>query len=85
MDSLWLDLEHKTPEPRDEPVPTGLVTIEHGASSAVLLTPDAIQPGRRYPLVTVLHGAGRQDELLVRACQGQPEKRQAPCSTVTSG
>ena len=53
------------------------MTIEHGASSAVLLTPDEIEPGRRYPLVTVLHGAGRQDELLVRACQGEPEKRQA--------
>jgi predicted esterase len=77
VDSLWLDLEHKSPEPRDEPSPTGHVRIEHGASSAVLLTPDVIQPGRRYPLITVLHGAGRQDEMLVRACHGQPEKRQA--------
>jgi phospholipase/carboxylesterase len=77
VDNLWLDLEHKTPEPRDEPVPTGAVAIEHGDSTAVLLTPETIHAGRRYPLVTVLHGAGRQDELLVRACRGEPEKRQA--------
>jgi phospholipase/carboxylesterase len=77
VDSLWLDLDFKTPEPHAEPVPTGVVTIEHGESSAVLLTPETVHPGRRYPLVTVLHGAGRQDGLLVRACQGDPEKRQA--------
>lgn len=77
MDNLRLELEHKHPEPRGEPSPTGVVTIEHGDSRAVLLTPDPIEPGRRYPLVTVLHGAGRQDERLVRACGGEPAKRQA--------
>jgi predicted peptidase len=77
VDSLRLALAHKEPEPRDEASPTGFVTVERGASRAVLLTPDEIDPDRRYPLVTVLHGAGRQDELLVRACRGEPERRQA--------
>ena len=77
MDSLRLDLVHREPEPREEASPTGFVTVERGPSRAVLLTPEEIDPARRYPLVTVLHGAGRQDELLVRACRGEPERRQA--------
>jgi len=77
VETLRLDLVHKTPEQTGEPVPTGFVTLEHGDSRAVLLTPDEIEPGRLYPLVTVLHGAGRQDELLVRACRGEPAKREA--------
>ena len=77
MDSLRLDLVHREPEPLDEGSPTGFVTVERGPSRAVLLTPEEIDPARRYPLVTVLHGAGRQDELLVRACRGEPERRQA--------
>ena len=51
--------------------------IERGDCRAVLLTPDEIDPEQRYPLITVLHGAGRQDELLVRACGNEPERRQA--------
>jgi predicted esterase len=77
VDSLRLALSHKRPEPREEPSPTGFVRIEHGGSSAVLLTPEELEPGRSYPLVTVLHGAGRQDELLVRACRDEPRKRRA--------
>lgn len=77
MDTLRLDLLHKPPEPRDEPSPTGFVTIEHGDCRAVLLTPAEIDPARLYPLITVLHGAGRQDELLVRACRDEPDRRQA--------
>ena len=77
MDTLRLDLAHQSPELRDEPSPTGFVSIERGDSRAVLLTPEEIEPGRLYPLVTVLHGAGRQDELLVRACRDEPAKRQA--------
>ena len=30
-----------------------------------------------YPLLTVLHGAGRQDELLMKAYKGEAERRQA--------
>ncbi len=77
MDSLALRIEHKTPEPRDEPAPTGHVFVERGDSRAVLLTPAEIDPARRYPLITVLHGAGRQDEMLVKACRDQPEARDA--------
>jgi poly(3-hydroxybutyrate) depolymerase len=77
LDSLRLELRHKTPEETGEPSPTGHVAVERGGSRAVLLTPPEIDPSRLYPLVTVLHGAGRQDELLVRACRGEPEKRDA--------
>jgi phospholipase/carboxylesterase len=77
LDSLRLELRHKTPEDTGEPSPTGHVAVERGDSRAVLLTPPEIDPNRLYPLVTVLHGAGRQDELLVRACGAEPEKRGA--------
>ena len=77
MDSLRLELRHKTPEDTGEAAPTGRVPVERGASRALLLTPAEIDPKRLYPLVTVLHGAGRQDELLVRACRDEPEKRSA--------
>ena len=53
------------------------MNIERGDSRAVLLTPDEIDPEKRYPLITVVHGAGRQDEALVRACKDEPERRQA--------
>ena len=77
MTSLALRVEHKQVEPRQEQAPTGFVSIERAGSSAVLLTPDEIDPERRYPLITVLHGAGRQDEMLVKACRDEPERRQA--------
>jgi phospholipase/carboxylesterase len=77
VESLRLDLVHKCPEPREEESPTGFVTVERGEHRAVLLTPEEIDPGKSYPLVTVLHGAGRQDELLVKACRAEPEARQA--------
>ena len=77
MDTLALRIEHKPMEVRDEPSPTGHVSIERGESRAVLLTPTEIDPAKRYPLITVLHGAGRQDEMLVKACRDEPEKRDA--------
>ena len=77
MDSLALHVAHKTPEVRDEESPTGFVQLEEGAGRGVLLTPEKIDPARSYPLITVLHGAGRQDEMLVKACRGEPERRQA--------
>jgi phospholipase/carboxylesterase len=77
MDTLALRISHKTVEPKDEPAPTGFVHIERGECRAVLLTPDEIDPETNYPLITVLHGAGRQDEMLARACRDEPEKRQA--------
>jgi predicted esterase len=77
MERLSLRLAHKDIEPRVEETPTGFVQIEHGLSRAVLLTPEEIDPELRYPLITVFHGAGRQDEMLVKACRDEPEKRQA--------
>lgn len=77
MDSLALRVRYQNVEPRDEAPPTGFVKLEQGAGSAILLTPDEIDEGRRYPLFTVLHGAGRQDEMLAKAYRDEPEKRRA--------
>ena len=77
MDSLQLRVQYKAVEARDEEPPTGLVRLEQGAGSAILLTPDEIDPNRLYPLFTVLHGAGRQDEMLAKGYRDEPEKRQA--------
>lgn len=77
MISLALRIEHKAVEPRDELPPRGEVHLEHGAASAVLLTPSRIDPGEQYPLFTVLHGAGRQDKMLVKACRDEPDHRKA--------
>jgi phospholipase/carboxylesterase len=75
--TLALRIAHKTPEPRDEPSPTGHVWIERDTQRAVLLTPSEIDSERKYPLITVLHGAGRQDEMLVKAVRDEPDRRQA--------
>ena len=75
--SLTLGIEHKRPEPRDEPSPTGFVHVENGQSQGILLSPDEIDPERTYPLVTVLHGAGRQDEALAKVYRDEPHKRDA--------
>ena len=77
METLALRIEHKAAEIRDEPSPTGHVFVERGESRAILLTPTEIDPAKLYPLITVLHGAGRQDEMLVKACRDEPEKRDA--------
>jgi predicted esterase len=75
--TLRLAIQHKTPEPREEASPTGQVRIEEGSGRALLLTPDRIDPERRYPLITVLHGAGRREEMLVKAYQEEPGARDA--------
>ncbi len=77
MDSLKLKVEHRPHEPGDEPPPTRFVHVERGRTRGFLLVPDEIDPDRLYPLVTVLHGAGRQDEILAKACRDEPERRQA--------
>jgi phospholipase/carboxylesterase len=77
VDTLALRISHQSVEAREEPAPIGFVHLEHGDSRAVLLTPDEIDPEREYPLITVLHGAGRQDEMLVRACRAEPDARNA--------
>jgi predicted esterase len=77
MDSLVLRVEHKGVELRDEASPVGAVPVERGDARGLLLTPSEIDPQRRYPLFTVLHGAGRQDELLARASRKEPDRRGA--------
>lgn len=77
VQALALRIRHKEVEVRDEISPVGEVPIEWGEHRAVLLTPSEIDPDRRYPLITVLHGAGRQDEMLVKVCRGEPEARNA--------
>ncbi len=76
MKSLGLRVRHQRPEPVDE-LPLGHVWVEQGPHRAVLLTPDEIEEDREYPLITVLHGAGRQDEMLVKGCKGEAARRQA--------
>ena len=77
VETLRLALRHKTPEPREEALPTGQVRVERGSSRAVLLTPERIDPERRYPLVTVLDGAGHREEMLVEAYREEPAARDA--------
>jgi phospholipase/carboxylesterase len=74
MERLSLRLTHKEVELRDEASPTGFVQIEQREGRAVLLTPEVIDPDRRYPLITVFHGAGRHEEHFVKACRGEPER-----------
>jgi phospholipase/carboxylesterase len=75
--SLLLCLTPKAVEPRDEPSPTGSVPVENGPARGVLLTPEVIDSTRRYPLITVFHGAGRQDELIAKGLRDEPARRDA--------
>lgn len=77
MESLELRVQHREMEPSAETAPTGFVQIEQGSARAVLLTPDEIDPRAAYPLVTVFHGAGRQDEMLAKVFGEAPERHQA--------
>lgn len=77
MDSLALRVEDHDVEEQENASPVGEIRLEQGDASAVLLTPSEIDPNRRYPLFTVFHGAGRQDAMLVKACRGEPDRRNA--------
>jgi len=77
MERMVLRLNHRDMEVRDEASPVGFVEVQSGPCRAILLTPEVIEPDRSYPLITVFHGAGRQDEMLVKACRGEPDRRQA--------
>ncbi len=77
MKTLELKVRHQAPETVDFEVPTGWVWIEQGGQRAALFTPDEIEDGRTYPLVTVLHGAGRQDEMLIKGWKHEAQQRQA--------
>lgn len=77
LDTLAIRVEPGFPDGRDGLVGPGPITISNGATHAHLLLPARIDPARAYPLVTVLHGAGRQDELLARAYRDEPARRDA--------
>lgn len=77
MNTLQLDVRHQPPEAVDFEVPTGWVWIERGQQRAALFTPDEVDPDTRYPLLVVLHGAGRQDEALIKGWKAEAERRQA--------
>jgi hypothetical protein len=78
MLSLALHGEHAVPETDDAPAGTG--RIQHGEQLAWVVTPPAIEPGRAYPLIVVLHGAGRQDEMIVKGPQAERERTEATSS-----
>jgi predicted esterase len=75
VESLALRAVHAVPDADDAPAGTG--RIAHDDQLAWIVTPPAIEPGRAYPLIVILHGAGRQDELIVRGLQTERERRQA--------
>ena len=75
METLALRAAHVEPDPGEPPAGTG--KVEHGEQLAWIVTPPVIEPGRAYPLVVVLHGAGRQDELIVRGLQRERERHEA--------
>lgn len=77
MDTLALRVELSRPGGDAVPPTGGRMTISNTRTHGYLLLPDSIDPTRAYPLVTVFHGAGRQDELLVRAYQDEPARRDA--------
>jgi len=75
--SLALRVEPRRPEGGIASSAADSFTISNGRTQGFLLAPETIDPERTYPLITVLHGAGRQDELLVRAYREEPAHRQA--------
>ena len=77
MDSLAFRVPHVLPEQALGAPPEGIAKISNGVTNAFLLTPPEIDPKRRYPLITVLHGAGRQDEMLCKAYRGEAAARDA--------
>jgi len=77
VDTLVLRVEPRRPEAGRASADERRVTISNGQTQGYLLLPDVVDPDRSYPLLTVLHGAGRQDEMLVRAYRDEPERRQA--------
>ena len=77
MESLALSVTHAEPSGSDPGQPgNGRITMGDGLQ-AFLMVPRALDPTRVYPLVIVLHGAGRQDELLFKGLQGEPDRRDA--------
>jgi predicted esterase len=88
VDTLALGIEHRAPDLDFPAPPNGIAQIGNGTTHAFLLTPPALVPDRAYPLITVLHGAGRQDEMLCQAYRAEAAARDAlflvPRSTNTT-
>ena len=77
MQSLALPVTHCEPTGRESAqTGNGRITMGDGLR-AFLLVPQHLDPARAYPLVIVLHGAGRQDELLFKGLQGEADRREA--------
>ena len=55
----------------------GTQTLSLRDQQAFLLAPTTIDAAHAYPLVTLLHGAGRQDEIIARSLEGEADRRQA--------
>lgn len=73
--TLALNAEWRAP---DTPAASGgLGRITLGEQLAWVLAPTAPDPAEAHPLVLVLHGAGRQDELLVRGLRDDVDARRA--------
>jgi hypothetical protein len=68
VDSLKLRITPKVPSPSRSCRPAWCGSS--GPQRA--LHPDEIEPGRRLPLLAVLHGAGRREELLMKAYRDGP-------------
>ena len=77
MPTLALHVEPTHPGDDVVSAPGPLITISNERTLGYLLLPDSVDRARAYPLVTVFHGAGRQDELLVRAYRDEPTRRDA--------
>ena len=77
MDTLRLRVEPRRPEVVVQRPAEGVVKITDGVTWGYVLLPESIDESRTYPLLTVLHGAGRQEELLLRAYQNEPTLREA--------
>jgi hypothetical protein len=77
IETLRLDVRYKPREQREEASPSGEVRVEQGGGRALLLVPETLEEGRLYPLITVLHGAGRQDEMLAKTFAREPHTRDA--------
>jgi predicted esterase len=77
IETLRLDVRYKPREQREEASPSGEVRVEQGGGRALLLVPKTLEEGRLYPLITVLHGAGRQDEMLAKTFASEPDARDA--------
>jgi predicted esterase len=75
MKTLGLRATYAVPE--GPPATGGLGRITQGEHLAWVLAPHTPAEGEALPLVVVLHGAGRQDEMIARGLEAEPDRRRA--------